>query len=123
MITKASNEITQQKSLEILKDLDKAVQKEIISTHGDKAKIIYVPIFDNGEPYEDNYTYPETVCFDDYKQCVEWIEAQEEYDKKYIYSKKEDCWKLEHDKYNPYVGRIMFPFAFYTIHEMTLKEH
>lgn len=89
---------------------------------GEKMDKIYVPIFDNGEWYEDNSTWAENVCFKSREQCVKWIEEQEEDGINYRYNENFDCWELfieeeDEDNYD-----ILYPDGFYTIHKMMLKD-
>lgn len=89
---------------------------------GEKMDKIYVPIFDNGECYEDNSTWAENVCFKSREQCVKWIEEQEEDGINYRYNENFDCWELfieeeDEDNYD-----ILYPDGFYTIHKMMLKD-
>lgn len=89
---------------------------------GEKMDKIYVPIFDNGEWYEDNSTWAENVCFKSREQCIKWIEEQEEDGINYRYNENFDCWELfieeeDEDNYD-----ILYPDGFYTIHKMMLKD-
>lgn len=119
-------------------ELDKAVDKQLQDLNeldaqlrdietgktksGDGMDKVYVPIYDNGEPYEDNYTYPENVCFKDFEACVKWIEEQCEdgiyYQRCGIFGR----WKLKLDKVDEEKCDILYPDGYYTIHEMELKE-
>lgn len=89
---------------------------------GEKMDKIYVPIFDNGEWYEDNSTWAENVCFKSREQCIKWIEEQEEDGINYRYNENFDCWELfiEEDDEDRYC--ISHPNSFYTIQELTLKD-
>lgn len=89
---------------------------------GEKMDKIYVPIFDNGEHYEDNVKYPENVCFKSHRQCAKWIEEQEE-DGIY-YERNGSCnfWELNIDEDDEDRYCISHPNSFYTIQELTLKD-
>lgn len=89
---------------------------------GDRMDKIYVPIYDNGEPYEDNCTYPENVCFKDFEACVKWIEEQCEDGVYYQRSGNFGRWELKLDKVDEEKCDILYPDGLYTIHEMELKE-
>lgn len=113
-----------EKQLQELDELDRQLRDiEINKTKGgDKMDKIYVPIFDNGEWYEDNSTWAENVCFKSREQCVKWIEEQEEDGINYRYNENFDCWELfieeeDEDNYD-----ILYPDGFYTIHKMMLKD-
>ena len=113
-----------EKQLQELDELDRQLKDiETGKTKGgDGMDKIYVPLYDNGEPYEDNVTYPESVCFKNYSDCVKWIEEQEEDGINYRYNENFDCWELfieeeDEDNYD-----ILYPDGFYTIHKMMLKD-
>lgn len=90
---------------------------------GEKMDKIYVPIFDNGECYEDNSTWAENVCFKDFEACVKWIEEQCEDGVHYQRSGIFGRWKLKLDKVDEEKCDILYPDGYYTIHEMELKEN
>lgn len=89
----------------------------------DNMKVVYVPIYDNGEPYEDNVTYTENVCFKDFEACVKWIEEQCEDGVHYQRSGTFGRWELKPDKVDEEKCFILYPDGYYTIHEMELKEN
>lgn len=112
------------KQIQDLNELDTQLRDMTASKTkgGDGMDKIYVPLYDNGEPYEDNVTYPESVCFKNYSDCVKWIEEQEEDGINYRYNENFDCWELfieeeDEDNYD-----ILYPDGFYTIHKMMLKD-
>lgn len=113
-----------EKQLQELDKLDKQLGDIKMSTTKGEEKLdkIYVPIYDNGEPYEDNYTYPENVCFKDFEACVKWIEEQCEDGVHYQRSGNFGRWELKLDKVDEEKCDILYPDGFYTIHEMQLKE-
>lgn len=82
---------------------------------------IYVPIYDNGEPYEDNFTYPESVCFKKYSDCVQWIKEQKEGGVHYQYNDNFNCWELNIDDDRYEESDILNPNGFYTIHDMIIE--
>lgn len=113
-----------EKQLQELDELDTQLRDMTASKTkgGEKMDKIYVPIFDNGECYEDNSTWVENVCFKSREQCVKWIEEQEEDGINYRYNENFDCWEFfieeeDEDNYD-----ILYPDGFYTIHKMMLKD-
>lgn len=113
-----------EKQLQELDELDRQLKDiETGKTKGgDGMDKIYVPIFDNGEHYEDNVKYPENVCFKSHRQCAKWIEEQEE-DGIY-YERNGSCnfWELNIDEDDEDRYCISHPNSFYTIQELTLKD-
>ena len=116
---------TIEKQLQELDKLDAQLGdiKVSVTKGGDRMDKIYVPIYDNGETYEDNYTYPENVCFKDFDACVKWIEEQCEdgvyYQRCGIFGR----WELKLDKVDKEKCDILYPYGCYTIDEMELKEN
>lgn len=89
---------------------------------GEKMDKIYVPIYDNGELYEDNATSVENVCFKNYWECVKWIEEQEEDGVHYKRNDTFNCWELGTDDSELNGKDILDPDGFYIIEELTLKD-
>lgn len=114
-----------EKQLQKLDKLDKQLGDiKMSATKGEeKLDKIYVPIYDNGEPYEDNASYLENVCFKDFEACVKWIEEQCEDGVCYQRSGNFGHWKLKLDKVDEEKCDILYPDGFYTIHELTLMEN
>lgn len=83
---------------------------------------VYVPIYNNGEFYEDNCTYPESVCFKKYSDCVKWIKEQEEDGIHYQHNDNFHCWELSIDDGRCEEYDILYPNGFYTIHDMIVEE-
>lgn len=112
------------KQIQDLNELDTQLRDMTASKTkgGEKMDKIYVPIFDNGEHYEDNVKYPENVCFKSHRQCAKWIEEQEE-DGIY-YERNGSCnfWELNIDEDDEDRYCISHPNSFYTIQELTLKD-
>lgn len=111
-----------------LQELDKLDQQleDMTATEPqeeDDMKVVYVPIYDNGEPSEGNVTYTENVCFKDFEACVKWIEEQCEDGVHYQRSGNFGRWKLKLDKVDEEKCDILYPDGYYTIHEMELKEN
>lgn len=85
--------------------------------------IVYAPIFNNGEPWEDNKTYMLDVVFVSKNDCIKWIEnITAEDGSKYSYNGLSSRWELRIDKYNPYGSKIQHPFGTYRIKEINLVE-
>lgn len=84
--------------------------------------IAYVPIYDNGELWEDNWTAPPIKVFKRRKDCVMWIESQEERGYYYTYDKIFDIWKLPVGEIDPYYYDISNPDGFYRIYRVELVE-
>ena len=112
------------KQIQDLNELDTQLRDMTVdkTKGGDGMDKIYVPIFDNGEHYEDNVKYPENVCFKSHRQCAKWIEEQEE-DGIY-YERNGSCnfWELNIDEDDEDRYCISHPNSFYTIQELTLKD-
>ncbi len=83
---------------------------------------VYVPIFNNGMLWEDNWTAPPIKAFKNRKACVEWIEAQEERSYYYTYDKVFDIWHLPVSKNDPYYYDIPNPNGSYKIYRVELVE-
>lgn len=84
--------------------------------------IVYVPIYNNGELWEDNWTAPPTKAFRRRKDCVMWIESQEERSYYYTYNKIFDIWELPVGEIDPYYYDISNPDGFYKIYRVELVE-
>lgn len=83
---------------------------------------IYVPIYDNGEPYEDNYTYPESVCFRNKQQCINWIEQQNVNGIYYKFNDEYKYWGLGINEKQAMKRNISYPYGCYEIKELILKD-
>lgn len=118
-LNKAIEEQTQD-----LNELDTQLRDIIVKNpqKEENSQVIYVPIFDNGEPYEDNCTYPESVCFKNYSDCVKWIENQTLEGVGYERNESEDLWQLAIPQSQLDWNDVDDPYRFYTIHEMTVQE-
>lgn len=112
------------KQIQDLNELDTQLRDMTVDTTkgNDEVDKIYVPIYNNGEHYEDNVKYPENVCFKSHRQCAKWIEEQEE-DGIY-YERNGSCnfWELNIDEDDEDRYCISHPNSFYTIQELTLKD-
>lgn len=118
--SKLNNSI--EKQLQELDELDRQLRDMTAKEpQENNTQMVYVPIYDNGEPYEDNVTFPENVCFKDFEACAKWIEEQCEdgvhYQRCGIFGR----WELKLDKVDEEKCFILYPNGYYTIHEMTLK--
>lgn len=123
-ITWSKLDKTIDKQLQDLNELDTQLRDMIAgkTKGGDGMDKIYVPIYDNGEPYEDNYTYPENVCFKNYSDCVKWIENQTLEGVGYERKESADLWQLAIDQSHLDWNDVDDPYCFYTIHEMRVKD-
>lgn len=112
------------KQIQDLNELDTQLRDMTASKTkgGNEMNKIYVPIYDNGEPYEDNVTYPESVCFKNYSDCVKWIEEQSIEGVGYERKESADLWQLAIDQSTLDWSDIPEPYRFYTIHEMKVKD-
>lgn len=120
--SKLDNAIKEQ--LQDLNELDAQLRNIKISKKkgGEKMDKIYVPIYDNGEPFEDNATSVENVCFKNYWECVKWIEEQEEDGVHYKRNDTFNCWEFGLDDSELKGKDILNPDGFYIIEELTLKD-
>ena len=85
--------------------------------------IVYAPIFNNGESWEDNKTYTPDIVFRSESDCIKWIENTTAEDgSKYSYNKFSNRWELNIDRHNPYGSKIQYPFGTYRIKEINLVE-
>lgn len=107
-----------------LNELDTQLKDITVSATkgGEKMDKIYVPIYDNGEPFEDNSTSVENVCFKNYWECVKWIEEQEEDGVHYKRNDSFNLWELGLDDSELKSKDISHPDGFFTIQELTLKD-
>lgn len=112
------------KQIQDLNELDTQLRDMTVDTTkgNDEVDKIYVPLYDNGEPYEDNVTYPESVCFKNYSDCVKWIENQSIEGVGYERKESADLWQLVIDQSPLDWSDIPEPYRFYTIHEMKVKD-
>lgn len=82
----------------------------------------YVPIYNNGELWEDNWTAPPKKVFKSRRACIEWIEQQGELDYHYTFDKTFNVWSIPIDKENPDCGEMLYPDSFYRIYRVELVE-
>lgn len=83
---------------------------------------IYVPIYDNGEIYEDNCTYAENICFRNKQRFINWIEQQNVNGVYYKFNNEYKEWQLEVDEIKAMKLNIPYPYGCYKIKELTLKD-
>lgn len=84
--------------------------------------VAYVPIYNNGELWEDNWVAPPDKAFKSRRACVRWIEAQKQRGYHYTYNKTFDIWELPVDKNDPHYYDISNPDGFYRIYRVELVE-
>lgn len=99
---------------------DIMIDDKVLQTKTDS--IVYVPIYNNGELWEDNWTAPPDKAFKSREACAKWIEAQEECSYYYTYNKTSDIWQLPIGKNDLYDYDIAHPDGFYRIYRVELVE-
>ena len=82
----------------------------------------YVPIYNNGELWEDNKTYPPEKVFKSRKACVRWIESQQELGYHYTFDNTFNIWTLPINEKNPDYDEMLYPNSLYRIYRVELVE-
>lgn len=99
---------------------DIMIDDKVLQTKTDS--VVYVPIYNNGELWEDNWTAPPDKAFKSREACTKWIESQEECGYYYTYNKISDIWQLAVAQNDPYYYDISNPYGFYRIYRVELVE-
>lgn len=82
----------------------------------------YVPIYNNGELWEDNKTDPPEKVFKSRRVCIEWIEQQGELGYHYTFDNTFNIWTMPIDKQNPDYDEMLYPNSLYKIYRVELVE-